>query len=71
MLSHAKVVCYDTPANVFARGDELEKMGLALPQITRVFRLLRDRGITFPDEVYTVNYGAELLRARLEGREPQ
>ncbi len=70
VLSHAKVVCYDTPANVFARGDELEKMGLALPQITRVFRLLRDRGITFPDEVYTVNYGAELLRARLEGREP-
>ena len=71
VLSHAKVICYDTPANVFARGDELEKMGLALPQITRVFRLLRDRGITFPDEVYTVNYGAELLRARLEGRAPQ
>ncbi len=71
VLSHAKVVCYDTPANVFARGDELEKIGLALPQITRVFRLLRDRGITFPDEVYTVNYGAELLRARLEGRKPQ
>lgn len=71
VLSHAKVICYDTPANVFARGDELEKMGLALPQITRVFRLLRDRGITFPEEVYTVNYGAELLRARLEGRTPE
>ena len=71
VLSHAKVVCFDTPANVFARGDELEKIGLALPQITRVFRLLRARGISFPDEVYTVKYGAELLRARLEGREPQ
>ena len=81
VLSHAKVVCFDTPSNVFARGDELETMGLALPQITRVFRLLRDarmhpypareRGITFPDEVYTVKYGAELLRARLEGRDPQ
>ena len=71
VLSHAKVVCFDTPSNVFARGDELETMGLALPQITRVFRLLRERGITFPDEVYTVKYGAELLRARLEGRNPQ
>ena len=69
VLSHAKVVCFDTPSNVFARGDELETMGLALPQITRVFRLLRERGITFPDEVYTVKYGAELLRARLEGRD--
>ncbi|MBP0967334.1 MAG: ATP-binding cassette domain-containing protein, partial [Oscillospiraceae bacterium] len=71
VLSHAKVVCFDTPANVFAKGDELEKIGLALPQITRVFRLLRERGISFPDEVYTVKYGAELLRKRLEGREPQ
>ena len=71
VLSHAKVVCYDTPANVFARGDELEQMGLALPQITRVFRLLRERGITFPEEVYTVPFGAELLRAKLEGRAPQ
>ena len=67
VLSHAKVICYDTPANVFARGSSLEEMGLALPQITRVFHGLRERGITFPDEVYTVKYGAELLRRALEG----
>ena len=71
VLSHAKVVCYDTPANVFARGDELESMGLALPQITRVFHELRARGIDFPEEVYTVKYGAELLKAKLEGSVPQ
>ena len=67
VLSHAKVICYDTPANVFARGSSLEEIGLALPQITRVFHGLRERGITFPDEVYTVKYGAELLRRVLEG----
>ncbi|MCQ2407280.1 MAG: energy-coupling factor transporter ATPase [Oscillospiraceae bacterium] len=67
VLSHAKVICYDTPANVFARGSSLEEMGLALPQITRVFHGLREHGITFPDEVYTVKYGAELLRRALEG----
>lgn len=68
VLSHAKVICYDTPANVFARGDELESMGLALPQITRVFHGLRARGIDIPEEVYTVKYGAELLITMLEGR---
>ena len=68
VLSHAKVICYDTPANVFARGDELESMGLALPQITRVFHGLRARGIDIPEEVYTVKYGAELLKTMLEGR---
>ena len=71
VLSHAKVVCYDTPANVFAKGDSLEQMGLALPQITRIFHGLREKGIIFPDEVYTVKYGAELLKARLEGRTPK
>ncbi len=70
VLSHAKVVCYDTPANVFARGGELEQMGLALPQITRVFHLLRERGIVVPEEVYTVKYGAEQLTALLKGGKP-
>lgn len=69
VLSHAKVVCYDTPANVFACGDALESMGLALPQITRVFHGLRDRGIIVPEEVYTVKFGAEQLLRLLEGGE--
>ena len=68
VLSHAKVVCFDTPSNVFARGDSLEEMGLALPQITRVFHNLRARGIDFPHEVYTVKYGAELLLKALAER---
>ncbi len=70
VLSHAKVVCYDTPERVFARGAELEQIGLALPQITKVFHGLKERGITFPEEVYTVRFGAELLRAKLEGSTP-
>ena len=61
VLSHAKVVCFDTPSNVFARGDALEEMGLALPQVTRIFHALREKGITVPEEVYTVKYGAEQL----------
>ncbi|HAG13208.1 MAG TPA: energy-coupling factor transporter ATPase, partial [Ruminococcus sp.] len=69
VLSHAKIVCYDTPSNVFARGDSLEELGLALPQITKVFHCLRERGITFDDEVYTVKYGAEMLLKRLKGGE--
>ncbi len=69
VLCQAKAVCYDTPANVFAQSQQLEEMGLDLPQITRVFHKLRERGIAFPEEVYTVKFGAELLKARLEGRD--
>ena len=68
VLAHAKTVCFDTPANVFANGDSLEQMGLALPQITRIFHALREKGITVPEEIYTVKYGAEqLLRLLGEG----
>ena len=67
VLSHAKVMCYDTPSGVFAQGESLESMGLALPQITRIFKGLAARGISFPEEVYTVKFGADLLKNRLEG----
>lgn len=61
VLSHAKVVCYDTPSAVFSRGEELEKIGLALPQITKVFQILRAKGYDVPKDVYTVKYGTEVL----------
>ena len=67
VLSRAKVVCYDTPANVFAKGDDLEAMSLALPQITRIFHGLAERGIRVPEEVYTVKFGAEQLLSLLRG----
>ncbi len=70
VLSHAKVVSFDTPAKVFADGERLTEMGLALPQITRVFHGLRARGFDIPDEVYTVKYGAELLLQMLKGGGP-
>lgn len=61
VLQHGTIPCYDTPANVFSKADELEQMGLALPQITQVFAALRQKGIVFPEEVYTVKFAATML----------
>ncbi len=61
VMNHAKVFCYDTPVNVFHRSKELEDMGLAVPQITRVFNRLTAMGYDFHEEVYTVNFGKKLL----------
>ena len=65
VMNNAKVFCFDTPANVFGRAGELEKMGLAVPQITRVFNRLRAMGIDIRDDVYTVPFGRELLLSKL------
>ena len=40
---------------------ELEQMGLAVPQITRVFNRLKAMGVEINDDVYTTKYAKELL----------
>ena len=67
VMNNAKVFCYDTPVNVFHRADELQGMGLAVPQVTRVFNRLRAMGCDIDDDVYTVGFGRELLLKKLAG----
>ncbi len=69
VMNNAKIFCYDTPVNVFHRAEELEQMGLAVPQITRVFNRLRAMGLGIDDDVYTVSYGSELLLKKLKDRQ--
>ena len=68
VMNNAQVFCYDTPVNVFRRAQELESMGLAVPQVTRVFNRLRAMGCAVDDEVYTVGFGKELIMKALAGR---
>ena len=65
VMNNAKVFCCDTPVNVFRRAQELESMGLAVPQVTRVFNRLRAMGCAVDDEVYTVGFGKELIMKAL------
>lgn len=45
----------DTSKNVFAQGERLEKMGLRVPQITKITQKLKDKGIDLPDGILTVD----------------
>lgn len=60
--------CYDDTANVFSKAAELKEMGLSVPQITNVFNALKEKGLSFDDDVYTVEYGRKLVN-RLLGRQ--
>lgn len=61
VMNDSKVFMYDTPERVFARAGELDKMGLTVPQITRVFERLKQAGIGFTDEVYSTEYAKKLV----------
>jgi energy-coupling factor transport system ATP-binding protein len=68
VMNHAAVAMDGTPAEVFTHADELTGMGLSVPQVTTVFRLLRERGLDLPADVYTVRYALARLAERKEGR---
>ena len=53
VLNNGKKVMYDTVGSVFSRGAELEKIGLRVPQITRIMLKLRQKGIDINTNVFT------------------
>ena len=54
VLSDGKVYMEGTPAQVFARSSELERVGLDVPQVTKVAAALKRRGLSIDPAVYTV-----------------
>ena len=66
VMNSGRLFCYDTPDEVFRRAKELEEIGLAVPQITRVFNRLKAEGISVPDNVYTVDRAEEVLLSMLK-----
>lgn len=61
VMNAGKVFCYDTVANVFRRSQELQAIGLAVPQITRVCGALRARGVPLTDDIFTVEQAKQQL----------
>ena len=72
VMNHAKLFCYDRVEEVFGRGEELAQMGLAVPQVSRVFLSLAKGGIPISPRVYTVEAAKEeilrCVKERGQGR---
>ena len=55
------------PREVFRHGEELEAMGLGVPQMTRVFNRLRAMGVDIGPSVYTIEQAKAAVLAKLKG----
>ncbi len=63
VLNKSEVAMFGPVDEVFSHGRELMKMGLNVPEVTRIFMGLRDRGLPVSTSVYTCEQGRrELLR---------
>jgi len=67
VINQAKVMMSGTPEQVFARADELFEVGLTVPQITRVFVELKNKGVDIGRPIYTVESAKEAILQRKGG----
>lgn len=68
VMNKSKLFCYDETEKVFARAEEISQIGLDVPQITRVFLKLKEQGLDFGKDVYTMEYAKKLLLKKLSER---
>ncbi len=70
VMSDSKMLSYDTVDETYKRAEELMRIGLDVPQITKIFMELKERGLPVRTNIYTVEQGiAEIARLRGEHRD--
>lgn len=67
VMNDSHLVMDATPAEVFARPEELVHMGLAVPKVTQVLLKLRELGVDVPASAFTVEQAKKLLLPLLKG----
>lgn len=68
VMNNSRLAYYDTVDAVFTHADELYEMGLNVPELTRLFIKLREKGYDVPADVYTVEKARQELLKLLSGR---
>ena len=68
VMSKAEIFAYDKVENIFAEADKLERLGLSVPQITRVCMRLSQMGYDIPPDIYTVGQAKERILALLQSK---
>ena len=61
VMDDGHVVMQGMPRDIFSQVDTLLEYGLDVPQITRLMKLLRNRGVPVPENLYTVDEAESAL----------
>ncbi len=66
VMDHGECVMFDETQKVFSRSEELESIGLRVPQITKITTELRKRGVPLSEGILTVEKAFEEICAILK-----
>ena len=67
VMNDGKILLRGTQSEVFGRADELQSIGLGVPDITKLCALLRAGGMPLPDDIYTVEAATAAIAPPLGG----
>lgn len=72
VMEQGTIYKYDETEEIFKDAENLNRMGLGIPDITQVFLKLKDMGVNIDTDVYTIPYAVKTLlkykKAKEEGK---
>lgn len=66
VMNKSNLVMFDKTKEVFSKGRELEKIGLRVPQITKIMLELREKGFNVPEGILTVDEAMDCISSQLD-----
>lgn len=66
VMNNSNLVMFDKTKEVFSKGRELEKIGLRVPQITKIMLELREKGFNVPEGILTVDEAMDCISSLLD-----
>ena len=69
VMNSAKVYMHGITKDIFSKSDELIDIGLDVPQITHLFKKLKEKGIDIPEDVFSVEEAKETILSFLRNKE--
>ena len=67
VFAHGGIAMDGTPDQIFSRSEELEDIGLDIPNITKIAKKLNEMGLPIDTSVYTVEQAVKALTALKHG----
>jgi cobalt transport protein ATP-binding subunit len=61
VMNGGEIILDGSPKNVFKEIDTLEKVGLAVPQVTYLVKELKNKGFELGDDIFTISQAKEAL----------
>ena len=66
VMNKSNLIMFDKTKEVFSKGRELEKIGLRVPQITKIMLDLREKGFNVPEGILTVDEAMDCISSLLD-----